>query len=141
MSKSLSKLKKYFFPSSSSSNSLSTHYLKLIESILTDSTKSNSEKQEIIQKILKLVTNKIQIQLNESVLFYGNVEQNHKVSLPPKIIPFELTEYPDEIPSRPFSMNKIPFFSYVWRDDRLLQSFLVIGKEGFNFKNKIIPKM
>ena len=138
MSKPLNKLKKYFFQPSSSS--LSTNYLNLIENILKEPTKTIAEKQVILQKILKIITNKIQIQLNESVLFYGAFESTHKVSLPTKIIPFELTDYPDEIQPFSFSINKVPFFSYVWRDDRLLQTFSIIGKEGFDFNKQDNPE-
>lgn len=91
MSKLLNKLKGYFFQSSSD---LSTHYLMLIENILNDSTKTNLEKQEIIQKILKLITNKIQIHLNEAVLFHSIFEQTHRVYRPIETLPFEFTNYP-----------------------------------------------
>lgn len=66
----------------------------LIENILNDSTKTNLEKQEIIQKILKLITNKIQIHLNEAVLFHSIFEQTHRVYRPIETLPFEFTNYP-----------------------------------------------
>lgn len=138
MSKPLNKLKRYFFQSSSSN--LSTHYLTLIENILNDSTKTNLEKQEIIRKILKLITNKIQIHLNEAVLFHGISEQTHKVSHPIKTLPFEFTDYPKQISPQPFTINKVPFFSYIWRDDRIIKTFSIIGKEGFEFQKQDNPE-
>ena len=141
MLKRINNLKKYFFQTSSD---LSTHYLILIENILTDPQKSYNEKQKIIQKILKLITNKIQIKLNEAVLFYGTLENHSKTDIkihqPDKDIPFLFTKNLESVPPQSFYINKAPFFSYVWNDSRILKTFSIIGEKGFDFRKQENPE-
>lgn len=140
MLKTINKLKTVLSHSFPPPKDETSNYLKLIENILANPNKSELEKQKIIQKLLKLITNKIQIYYNETVLFHGKKENNFKVFHFNQILPFSFVDYPSEITPYYFTINQTPCFSLVWRSDRILNAFSNIGKQGFNFQKQDNPE-
>lgn len=136
MLKSINKLKNVLFGSFTPPNNETSNYIELIKNILNNPDKTNLEKQKIIQKLLKLITNKIQIYYNETVLFHGDKEFNHMVFNFNQTLPFAFVDYPNEICPYTFLINKTPCFSLVWRSDRIINTFSNIGQKGYNFQKQ-----
>lgn len=115
-------------------NKTNTNYLKYIETIITNEKLSKIKKEIIIRKLLKIITCKIQIYYNEKVLFSERKILNGIATeyFPADILTFYASIEP-LILKQPiiYSLNKTPTISYIWRSDRIINSFVQIGLNGF----------
>ena len=121
-------------------NKINTNYLNYIENLITNSKFSKNDKKIIITKLLKIITCKIQIYYNEKVLFSKNkapINESNQY-FPSQILDsfYESNLIELENPVI-YSLNEIPTFSYIWRSDRIISSFLNIGVHGFKTEKQI----
>ena len=121
-------------------NKININYLNYIENILANNKFSNNDKKIIIIKLLKIITSKIQIYYNEKVLFSKIKSPINKSTqyFPSQILDsfYENNQIELEKPVL-YSLNETPIFSYIWRSDRIIRSFLNIGIYGFKTEKQL----